>query len=114
MLHTTSANIKEFNYMQKDYLAWLNELATVLGSEVNENVLTLSPEAGEGYSASFFIEEGCTACINNFQLREEYHFNRIRSDNFGVIIYLYHLQTLAPVHFKLDEYSTFLDIGSHF
>jgi len=106
--------MKEFKYVQKDYAAWLNELATVLGSVVTENVLALSPEVGEGYSASFFIEEGCTACVNNFQLKEEYHFHRTPSDNFGVIIYLYHLQTLAPVHFKLDDYSTFLDIGSHF
>ncbi len=113
-METKPAHIKEFNYMQKNYLVWLNEFATVLGSEVKENVLSLSPEVGEGYSASFFLEEGCTACVNNFQLKEEYQFNRTPSDNFGVIIYLYHFQTLAPVHFKLDEYSTFLDIGSHF
>jgi len=114
ILNTTPADIKEFNYMQKDYLAWLNELATALGSVVKENVLSLSPEIGAGYSVSFFIEEGCTACVNNFQLKEEYHFNRTPSDNFGVIIYLYHFQTLAPVHFKLDDHSSLLDIGSHF
>ena len=114
ILNTTPADIKEFNYMQKDYLAWLNELATALGSVVKENVLSLSPEIGAGYSASFFIEEGCTACVNNFQLSEEYHFNRTPSDNFGVIIYLYHFQTLDRVHYKLEEHAAFLDIGSHF
>ena len=114
ILNTIPADIKEFNYMQKDYFAWLSELATALGSVVKDNVLSLSPEVGEGHSASFFMEEGCTACVNNFQLNEEYHFNRRPSDKFGVIIYLYHFQTLAPVHYKLDEHSTFLDVGSHY
>ncbi len=113
-MNTISTNVKEFNYVQKNYLAWLNELATALGSVIKENVLTLSPSVGEGYSASFLIEEGCTACINNFQLSEEYHFNRTPSDNFGVIIYLYHFETLDRVHYKLDEHAAFLDIGSHF
>lgn len=113
-LNTTPADIKEFSYTQKNYLVWLNELAIALGSVVKENVLSLSPEIGKGHSASYFIEEGCTACVNNFQLNNEYLFNRRPTANFGVIIYLYNLQTLAPIHYKLEEYATFLDVGSHF
>ncbi len=114
ILETKPAHIKEFNYMQSNYLAWLNQFATALGGELKGNVLSLSTGLGEGYSASFFLDDGCTACVNNLQLGEEYQFNRAPSENFGVIIYLYHFQTMDPVHFKLDEDSTFLDIGSHF
>jgi AraC-like DNA-binding protein len=114
MLNNLPADIKKFSYKQADYLSWVNELAVAIGCPAKDNTVVLLPEVGQGYSSAFFLEEGCTACVNNFKLNKEYLFTRQSSDNFGVIIYLYHFQTMAPVQYKLDGHSTYLDMGSHF
>jgi AraC-like DNA-binding protein len=114
MFKNLPANIRKFEYIQGDYLSWLKELAVALGGEELNHVLLLPPAVGQGYSSSFFLEDGCTACVNNFQLNEDYLFARHASDKFGVIIYLYHFQTLAPVQYQLGEHSTYLDVGSHY
>ncbi|MBC7889998.1 MAG: helix-turn-helix transcriptional regulator [Ferruginibacter sp.] len=114
MLNNTPADTKRFIYKQTDYTNWLKEFATAIGCESTGNSVIFSPGAGQGSCTAFFLEKGLTACVNNYQLKEDYLFTRLPSDNRGVIIYLYHLQTEAPVVYQLDKESISLDNGSIF
>ena len=114
MFKNLPPTIRMFDYVQGDYIRWVKDLAVALGGQEKDNTILLSPEIGQGYSSSFFLEEGCTACVNNFRLNEDYLFARHPSDKFGVIIYLYYFQTMAPVQYQLGDHSTHLDTGSHY
>lgn len=114
MLTNTPVDIREFTYRHTGYIRWLQDFAIAFNSEVKGNTCSLSAETGQGYSSAFVLDEGCTACINNYQLSNEYLFTRLPSENFDVIIYLYHFQTLSQVNYKLDDVSENLVGGNHY
>ncbi|MCW3090666.1 MAG: hypothetical protein JWP81_1735 [Ferruginibacter sp.] len=113
MLNDLPAEIKKFSYQQTDYPSWLKEFATAVGGKVKSNSLTLSPDNGEGKSTAYCIEKGFTACVNSYCLSEDYLFTRHPSDVYGVIIYLYHFNTLQPIEFKLADASIKIEDGSY-
>jgi len=114
MLNNLPPDIKKFSYKQSDYLNWIREFAAALSCEVKNNSISLTPGAGKGTSAAFLLEKGFSACVNNYLLNEDYLLTRKPTDDFGVIIYLYHFQTVSPIQYKLDDLSVFLETGSHF
>ncbi|MEO5889881.1 MAG: AraC family transcriptional regulator [Ferruginibacter sp.] len=114
MLDDKPSDVKEFNYKLTGYQDWVKDFALVVGCEVENNSLSFAPDAGNGNSKAFVLEKGFTACVNNYQLNEDYLLTREPSDNYGAIIYLYHLQMEAPIEFKLDDISINIDNRSYY
>ncbi|MEJ7588533.1 MAG: AraC family transcriptional regulator [Ferruginibacter sp.] len=114
MVNDASAGIKKFNYKQTGYLEWLKEFAAVTGGEVKGNTVNFSPKAGQGYSTAYFLEKGFTACVNNYRLNDHILLTREPSDNFGLIIYLYHLDIKAPIEYQLENIPITIDQESHY
>ncbi|MEO7766330.1 MAG: AraC family transcriptional regulator [Ferruginibacter sp.] len=114
MQESLPAEIKKFSYQQTDYISWLKEFAAAIGCEVKNNSLTLLPAIGQGNAKAYFLEKGFTACVNNYKLSEDYLFTRYPSDNDGVLIYLYHFETMSPIEFKLADVSINIDNGSYY
>jgi len=114
MLKSTLSDHKNFCYKQTDYIQWIKEFATAVDCKVKDNSITLTEAAGKGTSSAYLLEKGCTACVNDYYLNDDYLFTREPSENFGVIIYLYHFQTISPIQYNLDDLSVLLNNGSHF
>ena len=114
MLNINNDNTVEFTYKQTGYLNWLKEFANVLNIKAIDNTITLSDATGQGNSSAFSIDEGFTACVNNFKLNEDYVLKRYPTDSYGVIIYLYHFETLDNVEFKLNDVAINFDNGNHY
>ena len=108
-------NLKEFKYKQGGYLDWVKNFGKTLNCEVNDNALNFSEcDAGTGYVKGVFLENGLTACINDYQLNVDYRFNRLPSDKFGVIIYLYHFDARDTIEYTLENVSFNLEHGNHY
>ncbi len=112
MLKDLPDEIKKFSYKQTDSYNWLKQFAGLLGCELKGNSLSFSSALGKGDLTAFFFEKGLTACVNKYQLNEDYLFTRQPTDKFGVIIYLFHFQTIDPIEYKLDDVAINYDRGS--
>src|SRR6188508_1147619 len=109
MSNSTQSPLKNFCYKQTDYLQWLKEFATALDCKVKDNSVILTEAAGKGMSSAFLLEKGCTACVNDYYLNDDYLFTRKPSENFGLIIYLYYFQTASPIQYDLDDLSVLMN-----
>ncbi len=104
----------EFIFKQSDYINWTNDFAIALGSEVKNNSILFSPHIAVGTTQSFFLEDGFSACVNNYSLNNEVIFTRHPADQFGVIIYLYHFHTSNSIEYKIDNTTVNVVDGTHY
>ncbi|MES2892666.1 MAG: AraC family transcriptional regulator [Bacteroidota bacterium] len=111
---TNLPSIPIFSYSQVNYIKWLKDFAGVLGCSAKDNTLTFSPAQGEGFSKSFFLENGFTACVNNYKLNNEHHYTRIPTEKFGVIIYLYYMDNKNLLEYTFDHVPVEFQLGSDY
>ena len=104
---------KEFVYKQDNYSKWVKDFGNVLGAQVKNDSIVFAPEVGNGYIKSYTIENGFTACVSNYYLNYDIHINRQPTDQFGVIIYLYHFETTGMIEYKINAVELNLEDGHH-
>lgn len=114
MLNAPPVDITKFTYKLKSYLKWINEFGSVLGCEVKHNALTFLPANGEGTASAYGFEKGLTACVNNYQLANDYLLTREPSDQYGVLIYFYRFQSSIPVQYDLETISIDMAIDNSY
>ena len=114
MLNTCPAHIKKFIYKQTDYLNWIKDFAAAFGYHPVDNSVSFTAAGSQGKASAYFIEDGFTACVNNFKINEDCLFARQPSEKFGVIIHLYFYQAPAQIEYRLGDLFSNLENGSHY
>lgn len=114
MLNTCPAHIKKFTYTQTDYLNWIKDFAAAFGYQHEDNSVSFNFAGIQSKASAYFIEDGFTACVNNFQINEDCLFARQPSEKFGVIIHLYFYQAPGQIEYKLGDVFSTLENGSYY
>ncbi len=105
---------KEHVFKQVNYIQWVEDFATVLDCETRNNSIIFNPLLGKGISKGFSLENGFSACVNNYTLNTDHSFIRHPTDQFGVIIYIYHFHSDEVIKYSLDEEKRDFDHGANY
>jgi hypothetical protein len=68
---------------------------------------------GEGFVKSYILENGLTACVNNYHLNNNLQLTRHPTHDFGVIIYLYSYEAKDAIEYKINDKAFQLENGHH-
>ncbi|CAN5582728.1 AraC family transcriptional regulator [soil metagenome] len=105
---------KEYKFTQVNYLKWVEDLAAVLNCESRNNAIIFTPGLGKGISKGFSLENGFSACVNNYSLNIDHSFTRYPTDHFGLIIYIYHFHSEEVINYSLGEQVMDFDHGFNY
>ncbi|MEO6233185.1 MAG: AraC family transcriptional regulator [Ferruginibacter sp.] len=105
---------KEYIFKQVNYVKWVEDFATMLDCVTRNNCIVFNSGLGKGISKGFSLESGFSACVNNYTLNIDHSFTRLPTDQFGVIIYIYHFHSEEVIKYSLDEQAMDFGFGSHY
>ncbi len=87
-------------YKQRNFKTWLQEIGTLTGGKVTNNILFFPEEVGNGYCFADSIDRTFSFGMLNAELKADFTLHRLSNNQAGLLIFFNQTQVTGFIHVK--------------